>query len=125
MDLHQETAAAADCRVLVPARSEIGGGRLMPGPALPFCGVMSGVLGMGGGVGGISAIAAALGGMRQAQDKLDGAAQDLAQGQASAAQPDVAGDMVTLSMANVQMAASVHVARVAEQMQKTLLDLLA
>ena len=89
---------------------------------MPFHASMSGVP---GGVTGVAAIPSALGGMQKAETMAEGAASDLAQGTSSATEPDVPGDMVTLSMAKVQMAASVQVARVSNEMQKTLLDLFA
>ncbi len=88
---------------------------------------MSGTL---SGITAIPGVQAALGGMQRAQSLADAAGADLARGggaatDGAAGAPDVAGDMVTLSMAQVQMAASVQVERTAVQMQKTLLDLLA
>jgi len=74
---------------------------------------------------GVGGVPQALAGMQKAENMAAGAASDLAQGASGSSGPDVPGDMVTLSMASVQMAASVQVERTAEQMQKTLLDLLA
>jgi len=74
---------------------------------------------------GVRAIDPALQGMQNAENLATRAASDLAQGAAGPNAPDVPGDMVTLSMAQVQLAASVQVARVSNQMQKTLLDLFA
>jgi len=82
---------------------------------------MSGI----GAMSGVGAYASALGGMQNAEAEMTGAASELAQGVSSPGGPDVPGDMVTLSMAQVQMAASVHVAHVANELQKTLLDLFA
>lgn len=69
----------------------------------------------------------ALGGIQAADSSVTAAASDLAAGPTAAAGagPNVPGDMVSLSAASVQMAASVQVARTQEQMQKTLLDLFA
>lgn len=66
----------------------------------------------------------ALAGIQAAEDRAATAASDLAQGTASGT-ADVPGDFVTLSMAKVQVQASVAVERAADQMQKTLLDLFA
>jgi hypothetical protein len=88
---------------------------------VPFSAGMSGGP---GGIMGVSAIASALTGMQNAEAQASGAASSLA-GAGGASEPDVPGDMVTLSMAQVQMAAAVQVARVSNQMQKTLLDLFA
>ncbi len=90
--------------------------------SVPFSAGMSGGP---GGIVGVGAIASALKGMQSAQAQAAGAASDLAQGVSRPSGPDVPGDMVTLSMAQVQMAASVQVARASNEMQKTLLDLFA
>jgi len=70
-------------------------------------------------------MSSALAGIQAATATASGAASDLVRGAASSSGPDVGGDMVTLSMASIQMAASVQVARIANEMQKTVLDLLA
>jgi hypothetical protein len=70
---------------------------------------------------GVGAVSSAFAGIQAAQVMASGAASDLA---GASGAGDVAGDVVTLSLASVQMAASVQVARAANDMQQTVLDLL-
>ncbi len=66
--------------------------------------------------------ASALAGVERAQAMATSAASDLAQGLASPGGPDLVGDLVTLSTAQVQESAAVQVERAAQQQTRALLS---